>query len=180
MRSLAFQSELESFRGHHRTRLSPLVFPLVATKKFGFRSPVHLYSPSLPLQTGSTLFLTPTIINEDWTFNKTELPFSVELAPSFALAQDWTHVLLPLGTPEEAASWTEGGSWEEVASASGFGGLRFSRRLVLGEKRGLWVSWDWRGEGVGAGVGTRGVTIARKEGVRVVLVRRVPKVLERA
>lgn len=139
---------------------------------------MHLYSPSLPLQTGSTLFLVPAITSEDWTFNKTELPSLVELTPSFALAQDWTHVLLPLGTPEEAAAWTEGGAWEEVASASGFGGLRFSRGLALGEKRGLWVLWDWNGEGVGAGVGTRGVTIARKEGVRVVLVRRVPKVAE--
>lgn len=143
---------------------------------------VHLCSPSLPLQTGSTLFLASSPIDGPRAvFNKTEL--AVPLTPELARRQSqWTHVILPSGTDDEVAAWLappEAGEtgWVEVARASGFGGFDIRRgppaahsdKAVAGPRP--WVALGSE-DGVGAGWGSVGATVRVREGERCVLVRR--------
>jgi hypothetical protein len=142
---------------------------------------VHLYSPSLPLQTGSTLFLADSREEpgRSWTFNKTE--FADPLTPELASAQiAWTHVVLPSGSDDEVALWTaESASadrpsgWDEVGRASGFGGfnLRLGPSEAVGHPRGPWAVFN-AASGIGAGWGTFGGNVQVREGERCVLVRR--------
>lgn len=137
---------------------------------------VHLYSPPLPLQTGSSLFLVDphARAGHSTTFNKTE--FADPITPDFALAQAaWTHVILPSGTDDEIALWTaEGSGWDEVGRASGFGGFDLQRgrpSKTLGLSHGPWLVLD-ASSSLGAGWGANGATIHIREGERCVLVRR--------
>ncbi|CDZ96978.1 Protein involved in dolichol pathway for N-glycosylation (mannosyltransferase family) [Phaffia rhodozyma] len=101
----------------------------------GIDRPVHLYSPSLPLQTGSTLFhalrsppylsLTSTPSGPSWIYEKTEFEPPFVLTPQSAF-KNWTHVVLPDGRVDQVDSWVKAG-WEVVSTKSGFGGVRLQR-----------------------------------------------------
>lgn len=132
---------------------------------------VHLYSPSLPLQTGSTLFHTlraapppqtsilpyPPPLQPYWTYDKTE--FAVPMDPSAARAQAYTHVILEGGQFERDA-WRAAG-WELIGSRSGFGGIGLSR---IGPARGAKQRWTIPG---------LGWEVSVKQGTTVDLIRRV-------
>lgn len=101
---------------------------------------MHLYSPPLPLQTGSTLFHTlraappssslgayslpyPPPAHPYWTYTKTE--FAIPINVALASEHGFTHVILEGGLFERGG-WAERG-WETVGSTSGFGGVGFRR-----------------------------------------------------
>ncbi|KAL7409984.1 Alg9-like mannosyltransferase family-domain-containing protein [Mrakia frigida] len=146
---------------------------------------VHLHSPSLPLQSGSTLFHNrrveplssppsslffsslpyPTPPTPYWIYDKTE--FTEILGSAQARQEGFTHVILEGGRFEEG-EWEVDG-WEVLGSRSGFGGVGWRRSqdddssekgLKGGAKEVLKVPlMKW--------------AVVVKEGEKVVLVRRV-------